>query len=307
MRFGLCCIFKEEPIKFRHTTVTSCLKLKRQTRLDKLFSIALHNASTLLTALEYCAANNIGSFRILSQILPIKTHSIAGYDIQQLPDYEKIIALFKKCGRFARKNNIRLTFHPDQFIVLNSPKHSVVDNAIKELEYQAEVSEWVGADVINIHVGGAYGDKAKALITLRKNLDLLPEKVRKRITIENDDKTFTPSEILPLCRDEKIPFVYDVHHHRCNPDELSIETVTELAIKTWNREPLFHISSPLEGWSGSKLYRHHDYINVEDFPRIWEELDITVEIEAKAKELAIKKLQNNLAIRKQHKTYKVLI
>jgi UV DNA damage endonuclease len=303
-RFGLCCIFKEAPIKFRQTTATAVLKLNRKERLEKLSAISLHNASTLLTALEYCAAHNIGSFRILSQILPLKTHPEAGYEITRLPDHEKIIALFRKCRQFAREQNIRLTFHPDQFIVLNSPRKEVVANAIKELDYQAEVAGWVGADVINIHVGGAYGDKRKALDSLKKNLDLLPKPVRKIITIENDDKLFTPADILPLCREEKIPFVYDVHHHRCNPDNLSVEEATQQALSTWNREPLFHISSPLDGWNGPKPYRHQDYINIDDFPLLWQNLDITIEVEAKAKELAIKKLQNDLA--RRYKKHEIL-
>jgi UV DNA damage endonuclease len=305
IRFGLCCIFKEAPIKFRHTTATAILKLQKRERLKKLSEISTHNTATLLTALEYCAAHDIGSFRILSQILPLKTHPQVGYDIRQLPDYEKIIALYKKCRRFAREHDIRLTFHPDQFIVLNSPRKEVVRNAIKELDYQAEVAELVGADVINLHVGGAYGDKNKALSTLRKNLNLLPARVRKRLTIENDDKLFTPSDILPLCREKNTPFVYDVHHHRCNPDDLSVEEATRQAISTWDREPLFHISSPLEGWDGPKPYRHHDYINIDDFPLFWQNLGITIEIEAKAKELAIKKLQFYLA--KLNKKREVLV
>jgi len=307
IRFGLCCIFKEEPIKFRHTTASSILKLKKKERLEKLSSISIHNARTLLNALDYCAVNNIGSFRIMSQILPLKTHPAIGYDIEQLPEDDKIKSLFAKAGEYAKLHNIRLTFHPDQFIVLNSPRKEVVASAIKELDYQTEVAEWVGADVINIHVGGAYGDKREALKRLRKNLNLLPARVREMITMENDDKLFTPSDILPLCIKEKIPFVYDLHHHRCNPDELSAEEATDQALYTWNREPLFHISSPIEGWNGPKPYRHHDYINIDDFPEYWENLDITVEVEAKAKELAINKLQNELAKRKRNKKEGILV
>jgi len=81
-----------------------------------------------------------------------------------------------------------------------------------------------------------------------------------------------------------------VHHHRCLPDGWSIEKTTERAVATWNREPAFHISSPLDGWSGPKPERHHDYINPRDFPAAWTRLKLTVEIEAKAKKLAVIKL-----------------
>ena len=89
----------------------------------------------------------------------------------------------------------------------------------------------------------------------------------------------------------------DVHHHRCNPDTLSEEEATQRALATWSREPLFHISSPLHGWKGSQRSPHHDYINIRDFPVFWDGLDVTVEVEAKAKELAVKKLMEALARR----------
>ena len=93
---------------------------------------------------------------------------------------------------------------------------------------------------------------------------------------------------------EGVPLVYDAHHHRCLPDGLTVEAVTEAARKTWNREPLFHLSSPIEGWTGPKPERHHDYIDPKDFPSAWFGWPVTVEIEAKAKELAIARLQADL-------------
>jgi UV DNA damage endonuclease len=86
-----------------------------------------------------------------------------------------------------------------------------------------------------------------------------------------------------------------VHHHRCNQDELSVEEATDQALATWNREPLFHISSPIEGWKGPKPRRHHDFINIVDFPECWRDLSLTVEVEAKSKEVAVQKLMKQLA------------
>jgi UV DNA damage endonuclease len=88
--------------------------------------------------------------------------------------------------------------------------------------------------------------------------------------------------------------VYDVHHHRCNQDDLSIQEATEQAIGTWNRQPMFHISSPLEGWDGPKPRRHHDFIDLRDLPDCWRGRPLTVEVEAKAKELAALKLMGQL-------------
>jgi UV DNA damage endonuclease len=250
----------------------------------------MENADALLAALHCCCDNGIGCFRINSQILPIKTHPECGYSIDDLPEGREIVRRFTECGRFVRNHKLRTCFHPDQFVVLNSPRHDVVENSVQELEYQAEVAEWVGADVLNIHGGGAYGDKQSALARLVRNLKLLSHRARSRLTIENDDKVYTPADLLPICKAEGVPLVYDVHHHRCNPDGMSAEEATKKALATWNREPMFHISSPINGWDGSNPERHHDFIDVQDFPECWRRKRITVEVEAKAKEVAVKRL-----------------
>lgn len=294
IRLGLCCLFNEEPIKFRTTTATYLRKLDEPKRIEKLEELTAHNAQALYEALVYCSKNNIGCFRVNSQILPLRTHPTCGYALEELPSGKNIIAAFKRCGTFAKEHNLRTTFHPDQFVVLNSPRDEVVKNSIAELEYQAEVAEWIHADVINIHGGGGYGDKPAAIARFQRNADKLSERVRTRLTLENDDKIYTPSELYRLCQTLSIPLVYDVHHHRCHKDTWGEEEATDRALETWNREPLFHVSSPREGWGGSKPNRHHDYIDIEDFPLFWHTYDLTVEVEAKAKELAVRKLQDEI-------------
>lgn len=268
--------------------------MERKAALEKLSRLCRENALALQSSLEFCAAHGIGCFRINSQILPLKTHPECGYQMSDLPAGADIVELFQKCGAYAREHAIRTCFHPDQFVVLNSPRRDVVERSIAELEYQSEVAEWVNADVVNIHGGGGYGDKPAALKRFAKNLKHLSPRARSRLTVENDDKTYTPADLLPLCQETGIPLVYDAHHHRCLPDALSIETATEQALATWNREPLFHISSPLEGWQGPRPNRHHDFIDIQDFPHCWKGLQLTVEVEAKAKEQAVLKLMQLL-------------
>lgn len=294
IRFGLCCAFRDQPIKFTTTTATAIGKMTRPDGLAKLSGLCRANADSLLAALQFCAGNGIGCFRVNSQILPLKTHPTCGYEIEELPESNEIVHRFQESGRLAKKNKLRICFHPDQFVVLNSQRPDVVEASIRELEYQADVAEWIEADVVNIHGGGAYGDKQKALTDFARSLDRLSSRVRERLTVENDDKVFTPADLLPICRSNGVPLVYDVHHHRCKPDGLSIEQATEQAMATWDREPLFHISSPLEGWDGRKPERHHDLIEVNDFPDCWRKKTITVEVEAKAKEVAVLKLMSEL-------------
>ena len=299
IRLGLCCLFWDQPIKFVTTTATAISKMKRPDALAKLSRLCMENADALLAALQFCADNGIGCFRVNSQILPIKTHPPCGYEVDDLPESDEIIRRFKACGKYVRKHNLRTCFHPDQFVVLNSQRPDVVEASIRELEYQAEVAEWIGADVVNIHGGGAYGDKPKALADFARNLDRLSSRIRSRLTVENDDKTYTPTDLLPICKATGIPLVYDVHHHRCNPDGMSVEQATRMALATWDREPMFHISSPIEGWDGPKPERHHDFIDVTDFPNCWRRKNITVEVEAKAKEVAVEKLLTDLKNGKQ--------
>jgi UV DNA damage endonuclease len=294
VRFGLCCIFKEQPIKFRRTTAKYLSQFSVAEQKNRISNICLANAKSLMDALIFCHQNNIGDFRINSQILPLKTHPQVGYDIMDLPEGDAIIKKFKACGTFSRKHHIRTTFHPDQFIVLSSLRPDVVKRSIADLEYQAQVSQWVNADVINIHAGGVYNDKPSALNRLRKNIDRLSDSVRKRLTLENDDRSYTPEDLFPVCKELGIPLVYDIHHHRCLEDRFNIKQATDLSVETWDREPLFHISSPIHGWQTKDVRKHHEYIHINDFPEVWLSMKLTVEVEAKAKELAVLKLMKEL-------------
>jgi len=295
IRLGLCCKFYKEPVAFKAATATALARLPREAQLEKLAALALHNAAALRKALGYCVAHGIGSFRVNSQILPVKTHPAVGYAVEYLPEAAAIVAAFRGCGRFARRHGLRLTFHPDQFILLSAPDPEITRKSVADLVYQAEVAEWVEADVINIHAGGAYSDKPAALARLAATLERLPKNVRARLTLENDDRLYTPADLLPFCRAHGVPFVYDVHHHRCLPDGLTESEVTRQAVAAWNREPLFHVSSPRDGYGAINPRPHHDYIKPSDFPAAWRGLDVTVEVEAKAKEVAVARLRRTLA------------
>lgn len=293
-RLGLCCAFREAPIRFRTTTAAAILRLPPARRLPRIAELIRHNARSLLAAVRFCADHGIGSFRVNSQILPLKTHPAVGYEVCRLPDSEEIIAAFRECGRAATSHDVRLTFHPDQFVVLSSPRPDVVTASLAEIEYQAEVAQWIGADVITIHGGGAYGDKPAAIARLAENLRRLSRRARQRVALENDDRIFSPADLLPMCESGGVPLVYDVHHHRCLPDTLTSDEVTRRAIATWDREPLFHVSSPSGGWQSRNPRVHADLINLRDYPGEWQSLAITVEVEARAKEAAV--LQLKLAL-----------
>jgi UV DNA damage endonuclease len=297
IRPGLCGVFLKQPIRFRHTTAKAMSTLSRQAALIRLSGLCMANAETLLAALKFCARRKIGCFRINGQILPFKTHAEFGYGMADLPEADEIVRRFQQCGEFAGTHHIRTCCYADPHVVLTSPCPEILDQSIRELECQAELAEWVGADVLNIQGGRASGDRSAALVQLATSLSRLSDRVRSCLTVQNDESSFTPSDLLPLCRSEQISLVYNVHHHRCNPDGLSVEAATEQALATWNREPMFQISSPVEGWSGPKPSRHHDFIDVADFPDCWRGLSVTVQVDANAKEVAVLKLMRQLTDR----------
>jgi UV DNA damage endonuclease len=299
LRFGLCCIFSKQPITFRQTTAKYLQQLPRREQLARLSALCLANVQSVRQALEFVAGNGIGAFRILTPLFPRYTHPQVGYRLEDLPDAGRITDECSGIRRFGKMKNIRLSFHPDQFNVLSSPHPDVVANTLGELEYQGMVAELVGAEVINIHAGGSYGNKKEALARLRQNFQSLSSAVRSRLTLENDDVSFTPADLLPVCAELGIPFVYDVHHHRCLPDGLGEREVTEQCVARWRqlgREAYFHISSPRNGWQDGSPKPHADYINPEDFPPFWLGLHATIDVEAKAKELAVLQLRADLGL-----------
>lgn len=298
IRFGLCCIFRNEPIKFRTTTAKALSTHDRPGQLAKLSAICRENAENILAALQTCDRLGIGAFRVLSPLFPRFTHPDVGYRLDDLPQGETIRSILAAVDRYRRDHDLRLSFHPDQFVVLSSTDPGVVARSAAELEYQGEVAEMIGAEVITLHVGGAQGSKEAALERLRKNLPLLSGRVRSRLALENDDVSYTVRDLLPLCTHTGIPLVYDVHHHRCNPDGLTVGEATALAGATWRgREPWLHVSSPKGGWGGRETKSHADYVDIADFPEEWIDLDATVDVEAKGKELAVLRLMTELTPR----------
>jgi UV DNA damage endonuclease len=288
VRWGLCCQFLDAPIKFRSATHRYVSTLTPKARREYLGAIARDNAAALVAAVRHCRALGIGAFRINSQVLPLGTHPVSGYGLDRIDRTGEARRTFLEAAALAQRLDVRLSFHPDQFVVLNSERDTVVESSLREVEFQAELAELIGADVIVLHGGGAAGGKEAALARLARAVERLSGRARGRLALENDDRIYTPADLLPACERLGLPLVYDVHHHRCNGDGLSEREVTTRAAATWSgRPPYFHISSPREGWHGGDPRPHADYIDPADVPKAWLTMDLTVDVEAKAKERAV--------------------
>jgi UV DNA damage endonuclease len=296
-RLGLCCSFADVPIRFRTTTAQHLTSLAPRDRGNFLGELCLANATALLEAVDWCARNGVGAFRIVSQFFPLYTHPEVGYHWENLLTAPRLASTLRLVRERARDADVRLSFHPDQFVVLGSTSTRVQRASVRELEYQSEVADLVGAEQLTIHGGGAQGGKARALARLVRGFDRLSARARELVVLENDDRIYTVEDLLPVARATGARLVYDVHHHRCNPDGLTVEAATAAAAETWGaEEPWAHVSSPAEGWRGPNPRPHHDRIFLRDFPASWRRLRITVDVEAKAKEKAVLALQRALGL-----------
>ena len=191
---------------------------------------------------------------------------------------------------------MRLTCHPGPFNVLVSPHKHVVDNTITDLRIHGEIFDMIGLErspynKINIHCNGVYGDKKAAMDRFCKNFELLPESVKTRLTVENDDKSsmYSVKDLMYIHERIGIPIVFDYHHHKFCTGDLSEQEALELAISTWPKDikPIVHYSESKalhEGNEKVKPQAHSDYIN--ELPNLYGN-DVDVMVESKAKELAI--------------------
>ena len=261
--------------------------------LNYVSELALQNCRDLVTIVKWNEEMGIKLFRMSSDLFPWMTL----YDFTDLPDYDKIANLLKGVGVLAKKYNHRLTFHPSHFNALGSPNPKVVEKTIKELNKHSDIMDLMGLSVthynkINIHVGGAYGDKQSALDRWCNNFDKLSDNTKLRLTIENDDKAnmYSVVELVEgISKRTGVPVVFDYYHHKFCTGGLTEQEALELAASTWPEGivPCTHYSESRRKEhldESIKAQAHSDLINgpIETYGN-----NIDVVVEAKHKELAV--------------------
>ena len=256
--------------------------------------LGLDNCKDLLEIIKWNNENGFNFFRITSNLFPWSSE----YDLKDMPDYEEICSILSNVGEYVKENDMRITSHPGPFNVLTSPHPHVVDNCINDLSIHGEVFDMMNLsrtpyNKINIHIGGAYGDKVSAMERFCTNFHRLPDSVKSRLTVENDDKASMYS-VVDLyegvyCK-IGIPIVFDYHHHRFCTGGLTEEDALEVAISTWNNiTPVVHYSESRNIEQEDYKIRpqaHSDYV-YDYIDTYGNRVDIMVE--AKAKELAVLK------------------
>ncbi len=248
--------------------------------------LALQNVQALLQIVEWNVANGIKVFRVTSDLFPWASE----YQLEDLPDFAEIRSVLEAVGR----HSMRLSAHPGPFNKL-AGSDATLKNTIKDLETHSQIFDLMGLPAthwhkINIHVGGAYGDKEATLQRFAQNFQLLSANLQGRLTVENDDKPglYTVADLKPLSEATGIPIVFDYFHHKLHPGGLTEEAAFITAYNTWDVKPVFHYSSSRRDNedAASKKEAHSDWVH-EEINTYGREVDIV--LETKMKEVSLLK------------------
>jgi len=267
--------------------------LPKEKRIEKLMEVTSKNLEHTMRILYYNAAHEIKLYRFSSSLVPLATHPEVMWDFVT-PFKEK----WEELGELINRFEIRPSFHPNQFTLFTSSRDEITQNAIRDMEFHYKMLEAMRIEkkgIINIHIGGAYGDKDASINRFHQNLKKLPQEIRAQMTLENDYKTYTILETLKVSEKEKIPMILDYHHHQANQGGLDLALYLKRIFQTWEKSgqvPKVHISSP----KSENAYRSHaDFVSLEfvlPFLKIAKDLnqDFDVMVEAKQKDLAMLQL-----------------
>lgn len=272
--------------------------LPKTERMDKLKEVTAQNLHHTKRILHYNIAHEIILYRFSSSLVPLATHPEVMWDFLSPFKSE-----WEELGQLIHTFQLRPSFHPNQFTLFTSPRDEVTVNAVKDMEYHFQMLEAMNAlekGIINIHIGGAYGDKASSLARFHQNIKKLPNRIKQHMTLENDDKTYNVEETLIACEKEKVPMILDYHHHMANKGDVNLSLFLPRIFNTWNETanvPKIHISSP----KSDQAYRSHaDFVSLEfilPFLELAKELnrDFDIMIEAKQKNLAMHRLVEDVS------------
>jgi len=323
-KYGLVCIseklkHQDKALAFRSMTRKSFLNLREQYVSGQqalsaeyvLQERILHNIRLTQKTLLHCHDNNIFHYRLSSNLFPLITDPTLNLQLEDFVGYGHIVKELKEIGKIANKYNISISIHPDQFNVLASKRDDVVQKTIRELNFHSKILDIIGlpqdySAPINIHPSVSTKAKDEKEKSLQEIVDRFYEGfkqcdqgVQKRLVVENEDKGVWNCGNLFMyfynyCGTKHghfFPLTYDNLHDHCNPTVFEGKAVTQeqniqAFAGTWNKNtPIFHFS-----WGKKENSRSHADYASENIPSY--DMQITWEIELKAKDFAIERLQN---------------
>lgn len=295
-KIGYCCINQTLDSKGIKVNRGMIKKTFDEKGLPYVSELVLQNIKDTIEIIKWNEQNNIRNYRLSSDTFSWFTH----YELKDLPNFDKIRNLLLGMGKLIKNYKHKVSYHPGQFNVLCSPRQDVVEKTIFELNQHALIMDLMELDInpfynINIHVGGVYGDKISSMERFCNEFKRLSPSAQSRLTVENDDSPngYTVEDLFEgVYKKINTPIVFDSLHHFCNDGGITAEKALNTAIKTWGYIiPEVHHSSSKKLYEDDKstLKSHAEFI-YNKFINFEGELYIS--IEAKAKELAVKKYKN---------------
>jgi len=270
-----------------NTGLSRCT-LKNATE-DNLRKITEANLLALEAMVDYNIRNEIKLFRISSDIIPFGSH-----EINKLNWWEDYKEIFQRIGKKITDCGIQVSMHPGQYTVLNASEPRILKNAIEDLNYHCRFLDALGmgnTSKLVLHIGGVYGDKIKASKAFVKNFSKLPDEIKNRLIIENDERNYNIGEVLSISEETGTPVVFDNLHHEINPpteERHEIQWI-EICKKTWKDEDgaqkIHYSQQKAGGVSGS----HSDTIFINEFLEFYKSLPdkkVNVMLEVKDKNLS---------------------
>lgn len=284
IRLGYACINTTQPSSNKTCRVSNATP-------ERVVDLGRQNLLALAEILRWNWAQGIAVFRISSEIIPLASHPA----VRGIPWERELSPELEQVGALIRESGARVTMHPGQYTVLNSPRPEVVEASLAEMDYHARLLDRLGAGPsarIVLHLGGVYGDKVASMARFAQNVALLSPSAQARLVLENDEKNYTAADALRLSAETGVPVVFDVFHHSINPslEELGLRALIERCCATWRAPegpPKLHYS---DQWPGKPPGAHSQTVDLAAFGRFYETLrglDVDVMLEVKDKEQSV--------------------
>lgn len=255
--------------------------------MERLDEAVRGNLACLETMLRFNVEHGIFFFRITSDLVPFASHP----DVEPLW-MNRYADELRRIGSFIREHGVRVDMHPGQYTLLNAKEPRIVENAIRDLEYHALILDQMGLDEtakVQIHVGGVYGDRSASMRRFTETYGELAAPIRRRLVIENDERSYPLADCLEISEATGCPVVFDIYHHSLLNQDEPLHEALAAAAGTWEATdglPILDYSSALPG---GRYGRHADTLDPEDFEhflRRTRPYDFDVMLEIKDKELS---------------------
>ncbi len=263
----------------------------------RLRELIENNLKGLVDVLNWNIRHNIRLFRISSDIIPFASH-----EINKIDWHKENKELFNKIEQIIKENSMRVSMHPGQYVNINSNNTKVVEDSLREIAWHVRFLDNLNLDAshrIIIHTGGVYGNKEEAVKRFINVYNTLPSNIKSRLTLENDDKSYTVADVLLISKETAIPIVFDLLHYKVNHEknEQNLEELLKRCFLTWNEKtgiPKVHFSSQKIGARPGVHSLSVDMSEFMAFYRKFQKYDSDIMIETKDKEKSVLRILENI-------------